>query len=192
VGVHVSSDMDWFESATEYLAAWKERDAASNERNAAYKEFTPGALRGLELARSEADRLNRNYVGTEHVLLGLTILSPESPENLFRKLGMNLELIRSEVEKIAGTGREKNGPEGLPYTPRVRTVFESAKHDAKALDHFRVGPGHLLSGLLKESEGSTAAVFKSLKIDREEMRRRVLDEMKPASGKNEPTNGTGN
>jgi ATP-dependent Clp protease ATP-binding subunit ClpC len=184
--------MDWFESATEYLAAWKERDAASKEeRNAAFKEFTPGALRGLELAGSEANRLNRNYVGTEHVLLGLTILSPESPENLLRKLGMNLELIRLEVEKIAGTGREKNGPESLSYTPRVRAVLESAKHDAKALGHSRVGPGHLLSGLLKQTEGSTAAVFKSLKIDREEMRRRVLEEMKPASGKSEPTKETG-
>jgi ATP-dependent Clp protease ATP-binding subunit ClpC len=172
--------MDWFESAHEDVAAWKARNAAWR------KEFTPGALRGLELARMEAGRLNRNYVGTEHILLGLTKLGPESQNNLLRKLGLDLKLIRLEVEKIAGTGREKNGPDSLPFTPRAKTVIETAKRDAKALGPSRVGPGHLLSGLLKETEGCTASVFKNLKMDREEMRRWVLEEMKPSSGNDQP------
>jgi ATP-dependent Clp protease ATP-binding subunit ClpC len=172
--------MEWFESANEYLAEWKARDAAW------HREFTAGALRGLELARREAVRMNRNYIGTEHILLGLTRLAPDSPNNLLRKLGLDLELIQSEVERVAGVGREKYGQDSLPHTPRATTVIETAKQDAKVLGRSRVTPGHLLSGLLKETGGSTAAVFKNLKLDREELRRRVLEELKPSSGNDEP------
>jgi ATP-dependent Clp protease ATP-binding subunit ClpC len=179
--------MDWFASAHEHLAKWKARQAASDATWR--KEFNPGALRALELARKEADRLNRSYVGTEHILLGLTILSPESPDNLLRKLGLNLENVRSEVEKVAGVGREKLLANSLPFTPRAAKVLEDAKTDAKALGCSRVGPGHLLSALLQEGEGCTAAVFKGLSVNREEMRRRVLEEMKPVqvSGNDAPT-----
>lgn len=172
--------MDWFESANEYLIAWKARDASWR------KEFNPGALRALELARSEANRLNRNYIGTEHLLLGLTKLAPESPDNLFRKLGLDIEHIGSEVERSAGAGTIPNEPVSIPYTPRMRKVLKSAKEDAKAIGSPRVGPGHLLSGLLVEREGCTAAVFKNLGMDRDNLRNHALNELRPtgASGVN--------
>jgi ATP-dependent Clp protease ATP-binding subunit ClpC len=171
--------MDWFESANEHLAKWKASNAASDA--AWRKVFNPGALKGLELARKEADRLNRNYVGVEHILLGLTILGPQSPHNLLRKLGLNLEVLQSELEKEAGVGRVKIAPNNFSFTPRAKKVFETAKTDAKSVGGSRVGPGHLLSGLHNESEGCVAAVFKTLKLDRQDTRRRALEEMKSAS-----------
>jgi ATP-dependent Clp protease ATP-binding subunit ClpC len=170
--------MDWFQSANEHLTKWKASKAASDA--AWRKEFNPGALKALELARKEAERLNRNYLGVEHILLGLTKLSPQSPSNLLNKLGLDLEILRSELEKAAGVGRAKCAPNHSPFTPRVTKVIETAKMDAKSLGVSRVGPGQLLSGLLNESEGCVAAVFKTLKLDRQQTRRRALEEMKPA------------
>lgn len=164
--------MDWFESANEYLAAWKARDATWRDK------FNLGALQALRLGRAEAERLNRNYIGTEHLFLGLTKLGPASPHNLFRKLGVNFELIGAEIEKLAGFGTFLNEPLRIPYTPRLNKVINSAKEDAKALSNSRVGPGHLLSGLLKESEGVIAATFKNLGMDRDQLRNRVLEEMR--------------
>jgi ATP-dependent Clp protease ATP-binding subunit ClpC len=166
--------MDWFESASEYLAAWKARDAEWR------KDFAPGALRTLTLARHEADLLNHNYIGTEHVLLGLTELSPDSPYNLLTKLGLNLAALRNEVKRNVGPGTIRNGTLSLPYTPRMQKVLKTTRGDAKEVGNCRVGPGHLFSGLLHESEGCTAVVFRNLALNREQMRHRVLEELRTA------------
>jgi ATP-dependent Clp protease ATP-binding subunit ClpC len=141
--------------------------------------FTPRAQQVLALARKEADRFNHNYVGTEHLLLGLIKLGQGVAVNVLQKLGLDLETVRIEVEKQVGSGPDTKMSGNIPYTPRVKKVLALAGKEAKALNHSYVGTEHILLGLLREGDGVAARVLKTLEVDIERTRNEVLKELDP-------------
>ncbi|MBP9912106.1 MAG: ATP-dependent Clp protease ATP-binding subunit [Opitutaceae bacterium] len=141
--------------------------------------FTPRAQQVLALARKEADRFHHNYVGTEHILLGLIKLGQGVAVSVLQKMGLDLETVRAAVEKQVGTGQETKTPGSIPYTPRVKKVLALAGKEAKTLNHSYVGTEHILLGLLREGEGVAARVLKSLEIDIERTRNEILRELDP-------------
>src|SRR6185503_4717892 len=122
----------------------------------AMSNFTPRAQQVLALARKEADRFNHNFVGTEHLLLGLIKLGQGVAVNLLQKMGLDLEMIGN-----------------IPYTPRVKKVLALAAKEAKALNHTYVGTEHILLGLLREGDGVAARVLKNLDVDIEQTRQEI-------------------
>jgi len=143
------------------------------------KRFTPKAQRVLALAKKEADRFNHNYVGSEHLLLGIVKLAQGIAAAALERQGLDLEGIRMEVEKQVGTGPDKKECGNTPYTPRVKKVLALAHKEAKALNHPYVGTEHLLLGLLREGEGVASRVLQSLSIAIKETRTAILFEIDP-------------
>ncbi len=151
------------------------------------RNFTPRAQQVLALARKEADRFNHNFVGTEHVLLGLIALNRGVAVNVLQKLGLDLETVRMEVEKQVGTGPDQKMIGNIPYTPRVKKVLALASKEARNLNHTYVGTEHILLGLLREGDGVAARVLKNLNVDIEQTRQEILRELAPAYSQ-EPSN----
>jgi len=147
--------------------------------------FTPRAQQVLALARKEADRFNHNFVGTEHLLLGLIKLGQGVAVNVLQKMGLDLETVRMEVEKQVGTGPDQKQVGNIPYTPRVKKVLALASKEAKALNHTYVGTEHILLGLLREGDGVAARVLKNLDVDIEQTRQEILKELDPNFGASE-------
>src|SRR5579872_2540082 len=145
----------------------------------AMNNFTPRAQQVLALARKEADRFNHNFVGTEHLLLGLIKLGQGVAVNVLQKMGLDLETVRMEVEKQVGTGPDQKMIGNIPYTPRVKKVLALAGKEAKALNHTYVGTEHILLGLLREGDGVAARVLKNLDVDIEQTRQEILKELDP-------------
>src|SRR5687767_12287438 len=145
----------------------------------AMNNFTPRAQQVLALARKEADRFNHNFVGTEHLLLGLIKLGQGVAVNVLQKIGLDLETVRMEVEKLVGTGPDQKMIGNIPYTPRVKKVLSLAAKEAKALNHTYVGTEHILLGLLREGDGVAARVLKNLDVDIEQTRQEILKELDP-------------
>ena len=145
----------------------------------AMNNFTPRAQQVLALARKEADRFNHNFVGTEHLLLGLIKLGQVVAVNVLQKMGLDLETVRMEVEKQVGTGPDQKMIGNIPYTPRVKKVLALAQKEAKALNHTYVGTEHILLGLLREGDGVAARVLKNLDVDIEQTRQEILKELDP-------------
>ncbi|MDF1812318.1 MAG: ATP-dependent Clp protease ATP-binding subunit [Verrucomicrobiales bacterium] len=141
--------------------------------------FTPRAQQVLALARKEADRFNHNYVGTEHLLLGLIKLGQGVAVNVLQKMNLDLETVRMEVEKQVGNGPETKMVGNIPYTPRVKKVLALAGKEAKNLNHSYVGTEHILLGLLREGDGVAARVLKNLDVDIERTRNEILRELDP-------------
>src|SRR3984957_18731234 len=150
-----------------------------SEESSSMQNFTPRAQQVLALARKEADRFNHNFVGTEHLLLGLIKLGQGVAVNVLQKLGLDLETVRMEVEKQVGTGPDQKMIGNIPYTPRVKKVLALAAREAKALNHTYVGTEHILLGLLREGDGVAARVLKNLDIDIEQTRQEILKELDP-------------
>lgn len=140
-----------------------------------YREnFSPEAYQVLNLAQEEARRLNHNYVGTEHQLLGL-VRMPEGDlaHRALVSLGVEIGKVRSTVEFIIGRGdREIIGEVGL--TPRAKTVIELAEDERRRLNHGKVLPCHLLLGLVREGQGIGAGVLESLGVNLENVRTKML------------------
>ncbi len=153
--------------------------------------FTPRAQQVLALARKEADRFHHNYVGTEHILLGLIKLGQGVAVSVLQKMGLDLETVRAAVEKQVGTGQETKTPGSIPYTPRVKKVLALAGKEARTLNHSYVGTEHILLGLLREGEGVAARVLKSLDIDIERTRNEILRELDPQFSGGEQGGGAG-
>ena len=141
--------------------------------------FTPRAQQVLALARKEADRFNHNYVGTEHLLLGLIKLGQGVAVSVLERMGLDLESVRMEVEKQVGTGPDQKVSGNIPYTPRVKKVLALANKEAKALNHSYVGTEHILLGLLREGEGVAARVLQTLGVDIQRTRNEILAEIDP-------------
>jgi ATP-dependent Clp protease ATP-binding subunit ClpC len=141
--------------------------------------FTPRAQQVLALARKEADRFNHNYVGTEHLLLGLIKLGQGVAVNVLTKLGLDLETVRLQVEQQVGSGPETKMAGNIPYTPRVKKVLALASKEAKALNHSYVGTEHILLGLLREGEGVAAQVLRNRDINLDLARNEILKELDP-------------
>ncbi len=147
--------------------------------------FTPRAQQVLALARKEADRFNHNYVGTEHLLLGLIKLAQGVAVNVLTKLGLDLETVRMQVEQQVGSGPETKMVGNIPYTPRVKKVLALASKEAKALNHSYVGTEHILLGLLREGDGVAAQVLRNLDINLDKARNEILKELDPNFSANE-------
>jgi ATP-dependent Clp protease ATP-binding subunit ClpC len=145
----------------------------------AMSNFTPRAQQVLALARKEADRLNHNFLGTEHLLLGLIKLGQGVAVNVLQKMGLDLETVRMEVEKQVGTGPDQKMIGNIPYTPRVKKVIALAQKEARNLNHTYVGTEHLLLGLLREGDGVAAKVLRALDVDIEQCRQEILKELDP-------------
>ncbi len=141
--------------------------------------FTPRAQQVLALSRKEADRFNHNYIGTEHVLLGLIKLGQGVAVSVLQRMGLELEQVRHEVEKEVGTGPDQQESSNIPYTPRVKKVLTLANQEAKALNHSYVGTEHILLGLLREGEGMASRVLQSLNVDLQTTRNEILAEIDP-------------
>jgi ATP-dependent Clp protease ATP-binding subunit ClpC len=156
----------------------------------AMNNFTPRAQQVLALARKEADRFNHNFVGTEHLLLGLIKLGQGVAVNVLQKLGLDLDTVRMEVEKQVGTGPDQKMIGNIPYTPRVKKVLALAAKEAKALNHTYVGTEHILLGLLREGDGVAARVLKNLDVDIEQTRQEILKELDPHFASSEEAQGS--
>ncbi|MEX0325197.1 MAG: ATP-dependent Clp protease ATP-binding subunit [Puniceicoccaceae bacterium] len=141
--------------------------------------FTPRAQQVLALARKEADRFHHNYVGTEHLLLGLINLGQGVAVNVLQKMGLDLDTVRTAVEKQVGKGPAAKPIGNISYTPRVKKVLALAGKEAKSLNHSYVGTEHILLGLLREGDGVAARVLKSLEVDIERCRDEILSELDP-------------
>ncbi|MDR2863675.1 MAG: ATP-dependent Clp protease ATP-binding subunit [Puniceicoccales bacterium] len=142
--------------------------------------LTPRAQQILALARSAADHFRHNYIGTEHILLGLIQLGQGVAVNVLVKMGLDLEAVRSTIERQVGNGTAdpKDQPT-VPYTPRVKKVFALAAKEARSLNHSYIGTEHILLGLLREGEGVAARVLKSLNVDIDKCRNEILSELDP-------------
>ena len=137
----------------------------------AMNNFTPRAQQVLALARKEADRFNHNFVGTEHLLLGLIKLGQGVAVNVLQKLGLDLETVRLEVEKQVGTGPDQKMIGNIPYTPRVKKVLSLAAKEAKGLNHTYVGTEHILWDLSRGRWGRCEGFEESSMLT---LNRRVL------------------
>ncbi len=140
-----------------------------------YERFTDRARKVMQLANQEAQRFNHEYIGTEHVLLGLIKEGSGVAANVLKNLQVDLRKIRLEVEKIVQSGPETVTMGKLPQTPRVKKVIEYAMEEARSLNHNYVGTEHILLGLLREQEGVAAQVLVNLGLKLDEVREEVLN-----------------
>src|SRR5258705_1714831 len=155
-----------------------------------YERFTDRARKVMQLANQEAQRFNHEYVGTEHVLLGLIKEGSGVAANVLRNLDVDLRKIRNEVEKIVQAGPEMVTMGKLPQTPRAKKVIEYAIEEARNLNHNYVGTEHLLLGLLREHDGVAAQVLMNLGLKLEEVREEVLN-LLGAGAESEENTGAG-
>jgi len=169
--------MNWFKSFWRELKTHMSRE--EREPFEAMNNFTPRAQQVLALARKEADRFNHNFVGTEHLLLGLISLGQGVGFQVLCKMGLDLENVRLEIEKQVGTGPDRKLLESVPYTPRVKKVLALAAEEARAFNHTYVGTEHILLGLLREADGVAGRVLKNLGVDVEATRNHILRELDP-------------
>ncbi|MBN2479209.1 MAG: ATP-dependent Clp protease ATP-binding subunit [Parachlamydiales bacterium] len=142
-----------------------------------FDKFTNRAKQVIKLAKKESQRLNHNYLGTEHILLGLLKLGQGIAVNVLRNMNLNYDTIRAEVEKIVGFGPETGGYSDPALTGKVKKVFEFANEEASNLNHNYVGTEHLLLALLRQSDGVAAQVLENMSIDLKEVRKEILKEL---------------
>ncbi len=140
-----------------------------------FERFTDRARKVMALANQEAQRLNHEYIGTEHILLGLVKEGSGVGANVLRNLDVDLRKVRLEVEKLVKAGPEMVTMGKLPQTPRAKKVIEYAIEEARNLNHNYVGTEHLLLGLLREHDGVAAQVLMNLGLKLEDVREEVLN-----------------
>src|SRR5476651_2493332 len=140
-----------------------------------YERFTDRARKVMQLANQEAQRFNHEYIGTEHILLGLVKEGTGVAANVLKNLDIDLRKIRLEVEKIVQAGPDMVTMGKLPQTPRAKKVIEYSIEEARTLNHNYVGTEHLLLGLLREQEGVAAQVLMNLGLKLEDVRSEVLE-----------------
>ena len=139
-----------------------------------FNKFTERARKVILLAKQEAKRFNHDYIGTEHILLGLLREGEGVAAAVLQSLGMNLNNIRLEVEKLVQIGPPTVVSGDLPSTPKAKKVMELAMDEAKTLGHNYIGTEHLLLGLIREGEGVASQVFMNMGLDLEKVREEVI------------------
>jgi len=139
-----------------------------------FERFTDRARKVMALANQEAQRFNHEYIGTEHILLGLVKEGTGVGANVLKNLGVDLHKVRMEVERLVKSGPEMVTMGKLPQTPRAKKVIEYAIEEARNLNHNYVGTEHLLLGLLREREGVAAQVLMNMGLKLDEVREEVL------------------
>ena len=140
-----------------------------------FERFTDRARKVMALANQEAQRFNHEYIGTEHILLGMIEEGSGVGANVLKNLNVDLSRVRLEVEKLVKIGPHMVTMGKLPQTPRAKKVIEYANEEARNLNHNYVGTEHLLLGLLREHEGVAAQVLMNLGLKLEEVREEVLN-----------------
>ena len=151
------------------------RSSKSTTRERMYERFTDRARKVMQLANQEAQRFNHEYIGTEHILLGLVKEGSGVAANVLKNLEVDLRKIRLEVEKLVQSGPEMVTVGKLPQTPRAKKVIEYSMEEARNLNHSYVGTEHILLGLLREQEGVAAQVLMNLGLKLEDVREEVLN-----------------
>ena len=147
-----------------------------------FEKFTDKARRVVVLAQEEAKLLNHNYIGTEHILLGLIHEGEGVAAKALEALGINLEQVREQVQDIIGQGQQ--APSGhIPFTPRAKKVLELSLREALQLGHSYIGTEHLLLGLIREGEGVAAQVLTKLGADTNKVRQQVIQLLSGYQGK---------
>ncbi|HYY43940.1 MAG TPA: ATP-dependent Clp protease ATP-binding subunit [Actinomycetota bacterium] len=150
-----------------------------------FERFTDRARRVVVLAQEEARLLNHNYIGTEHILLGLIHEGEGVAAKALESLGISLEKVRHQVEEIIGAGQSP--PSGhIPFTPRAKKVLELSLREALQLGHNYIGTEHILLGLIREGEGVAAQVLVKLGADLNKVRQQVIQLLSGYSGGREP------
>jgi ATP-dependent Clp protease ATP-binding subunit ClpA len=169
--------MNWFKSFWKKLGVPLEIRGATSSKP--ISNFTPRAQQVLALARKEADRFNHNFVGTEHLLLGIIKLGQGVAVNVLQKLGLDLDAVRREIEKHIGTGPDEKMFGNIPFTPRVKKVLVLTQKEARTLNDTYIGTQHILLGLLREGDGVAARVLINFDVDIEQVRQEILKEFDP-------------
>src|SRR5262245_30039124 len=155
-----------------------------------FERFTDRARRVVVLAQEEARMLNHNYIGTEHILLGLIHEGEGVAAKALESLGISLEGVRQQVEEIIGQGQQ--APSGhIPFTPRAKKVLELSLREALQLGHNYIGTEHILLGLIREGEGVAAAVLVKLGADLNRVRQQVIQLVSGHEGTAPVESGTG-
>jgi ATP-dependent Clp protease ATP-binding subunit ClpA len=150
-----------------------------------YERFTDRARKVIQLAHQEAQRFNHEYIGTEHILLGLVAEGAGVAANVLKNLDIDLGKIRREVEKIVqhGPGGDPPITGRLPHTPRAQKVIEYAIEEAQRLGHNYVGTEHQLLGLLREDQGVAAQILMNLGVELDQVREEVVNLLGPREHK---------
>jgi hypothetical protein len=159
--------------ATYRMGIGHSRDDYEKAARSMFERFTDRGRRVVVLAQEEARMLNHNYIGTEHLLLGLIRESGGVAARALESLGLSLEAVRQQVEEIIGQGQQPPGGH-IPFTPRAKKVLELAHREAHALGHDYIGTEHLLLGLIREGDGVAAQVLVKLGADLNRARQQVI------------------
>jgi ATP-dependent Clp protease ATP-binding subunit ClpC len=138
-----------------------------------FERFTDRARKVVVLAQEEARLLNHNYIGTEHILLGLIHEDEGVAAETLGSIGISLEAVRAQVKEIVGRGRQ-SPPAHIPFTPRAKKVLELSLREARQLGHNYIGTEHILLGLIREGAGVAAQVLKQFGADLTRVRDEVL------------------
>ncbi len=144
-----------------------------------FSNYTPRAQKVIQLARKEADRFNHQYIGTEHVLLGLVGLGQGVALSVLDGLGVSIEGLRIEIEKLVGVGPETKTAGNVPFTPRARKALQLSAMEAASMNHGYIGTEHLLLGLIREGEGVAAQVLRNMDVDLDTVRQHILKAVDP-------------
>lgn len=155
-----------------------------------FDKFTNRAKQVIKLAKKEAQRMNHNYLGTEHILLGLLKLGQGIAVNVLRNMSTDYDIVRAEVEKLVGFGPELQLYGDPALTGKVKKVIEFANEEAAALNHNYVGTEHLLLGLIRQADGVAAQVLEGLNINLKEIRKEILKELESFNLQLPPTAST--
>jgi ATP-dependent Clp protease ATP-binding subunit ClpA len=150
-----------------------------------FERFTDRARRVVVLAQEEARMLNHNYIGTEHLLIGLIREDRGVAGKGLESLGISVDAVRQQVEEMIGMGEQ--APSGhVPFTPRAKKVLELSLREALQLGHDYIGPGHIMLGLIREGDGVAAQVLVRLGADLNQVRQQVIQRLHGFQGEDEP------
>ncbi len=153
-----------------------------------FDRFTERARQVMTLARMEAQKLSNDYIGTEHILLGLVVEGSGVAAQVLKNLDVDLRKVRYEVERLVEQGNSPVSGSQLPFTPRAKRVLEFALEEAQNLGHNYIGTEHLLLGLIREHDGPAARVLQCLGVQPGEVREEIVDLLgaDPPAGKEAP------
>src|ERR1700683_1778026 len=150
-------------------------DPRCEESDDMFERFTDRARRVVVLAQEEARMLNHDYIGTEHILLGLVHEGQGMAAKALEALGISLEAVRQQVQEIVGRGQQAARSGHIPFTPQAKKTLELAFREAVQLGHNYIGTEHILLGLIREGEGTAAQVLVSLGADLDRVRQQVIE-----------------
>lgn len=169
-GTQESTPLEWIGKAFQ----GKHTTPLERVKSDRFDKFTEQARRVLHLSQEEAQRFQHNYIGTEHLLLGLIRVDGGVAVQVLRNMGIELKQVREAVESIIGRSKRVVRGGEIGFTPRAKKVIELSVDETRRLDHHYVGTGHLLLGLIREGEGIAAGVLESLGVKLDQARTEVI------------------